>query len=92
MFARSTRKRLAMSSPLDSFGSQITSNLNDRYAAPVQVSVPANNLAGISLNSRAQVTVAQGFSAPDFTVSVNGSGDVYALGVSTQTLSVNQRG
>ena len=66
--------------------------VNDRYAVPVQVSVPANSLRGISLNSRAHVTVAQGFTAPDFTVSLNGSGDVYALGLSTQTLTINQRG
>ena len=87
-----TRRRWAMSRQPNPLEISIASKPNDPYAVPVQVSVPANSLMGISLNSRAQVTIAQGFTAPEFTVSVNGSGDVYALGVSTQTLTVNLRG
>lgn len=70
----------------------LTSEPHGDYVVSVQVSIPANNLAGVALNSRAQVSVAQGFAAPEFTVTVNGSGDVYALGVSTEALTVNLRG
>ena len=75
-----------------SFTSRVHVRTLREYAVPLQVSVPANNLTGVALNSRAQVTVAQGFTARDFSASVNGSGNVYALGVSTEALTVNLRG